>query len=168
MGGSTASKIGQGVVVFLVVGVLGLIFWPIHSGGYPVAERTLCLSNVKQLGIGQLIYVADYDDRFPNRDNWMDASLPYIKREETFHDPIFKKTPALYGYCFNAQLSLAKTPATGTAEIPLIFDSTNQARNASGSLASLPSPGRHKNRNSDSSFNNIGYADSHVKWRQTP
>lgn len=113
---------------------------------------------MKQLAAGHLIYISDYDDRFPNRDNWMDALQPYTKHETILHCPTLAETgnSQLHGYCFHSVLSNAKLPSSPET-VELVFESINQAKNASGNLDSLPNPGRHKG------FNNVAYADSHAE-----
>jgi prepilin-type processing-associated H-X9-DG protein len=125
-----------------------------------IAARTRCISNIKQLALSATMYTADYDDRFPLRDNWMDSTKEYRKGDDMLRCPTFafdEKAPKnLYGYAMNQAISGAKPPPN-IANVPLIFDSVNLARNASGTLDSLPNPGRHGGQNV------IGYADGHAK-----
>ena len=90
----------------------------------------------------------------------MDAIYPYHKNEWIERCPTFvkdKEVPKnLYGYAMNQAMSGAKPPPNPDT-VPLIFESVNLARNASGTLDSLPNPGRHDGKNS------IGYADGHAK-----
>jgi len=159
-------KLWEWLVCLVIVAFLALIFWPVHSGGGRPSERATCLSNLKQVAVGQIIYASDYDDHFPDRDVWMDTVFPYMKNERNYHCPAFQKDepkPDTYGYCFNAELSLAKIPAKEPEFKPLTFDSVNLARNASGAIDSLPSPGRHKSERSDAAYNTVAYADGHAK-----
>lgn len=154
------------MVIVGVLLVLAAILWPVSTGS-PRSPKKQCLSNVKQLAVGHLIYISDYDDRFPNRDDWMDAIQPYTKNEGIFRCPVVaeSKDPHLYGYCFHSILSNAKLPAHPET-VELVFESISRARNASGNLESLPKPGRHKS--SKGGFNNIAYADGHVKDVKMP
>jgi|GEM_PF-6955741 len=45
------------------------------------ALKAKALSTAKQVGIGNAIYCADYDDKFPLANNFADAILPYIKNQ---------------------------------------------------------------------------------------
>ncbi|MBC8064002.1 MAG: hypothetical protein H7Y17_04175 [Chlorobia bacterium] len=141
-------------IVFCLVGV----FVPITACGCSEASPgTHCLSNSKQIALSLIIYAADYDERLPDRDAWMDLATPYTKNQEIFVDPEIR-VKGQHGYAFDSRLSRKKTdqfqsPATQS----MIYDSINLARNASDPFASLPNPGRHKGRNS------IGYLDGHVK-----
>ena len=107
------------------------------------------------------MYAGDYDEHFPDRDVWMNVVKPYLRGEAFYHCPKLKEEYGadVYGYCFNAKLSGAKVPAMDRESQPLVFDSVNLARNASGSFDSLPEPGRHGGKNG------IGYADGHARYQ---
>lgn len=123
----------------------------------------MCLSNVKQSSLGLIMYADDENDRFPLRDLWMDATLPYVKREEIWHCPSVPK--GVYGYAFNGALTRIKvTKLDEPGAIPMIYDSVNPLRNASDLCASLPLPGRHgKNDGGEAGRNMVGFADGHAK-----
>jgi hypothetical protein len=171
--GSEAMRVFLWSILVLLLGLTILaVFVPVYSShGYPSPERATCLSNLKQIATAQFLYASDYDDRFPDRDVWMDVVFPYIKNQETYHCPAFQKKerkPEIYGYCFNAELSRVKLPTKSPELIPLAFDSVNLARSASGSIDSLPSPGRHKSDTSDAAYNMVAYADGHAKSQVGP
>lgn len=131
--------------MLLVVGscaVLAAIILPVFAqtkGGGPARPGSRCLNNLKQLGLGEIQYAADNNDRFPSRDTWMDAIYPYVKNRDLYRCP--KLAPGAWGYAFNGALDRAKTPTD--LSVPMIYDSVNPSRNASDLVASLPSPGRH-------------------------
>jgi len=135
--------------------VLGCILFPFTACGCKVAsKKTACLSNLKQQAQAVLLYSAEENDRFPNRDVWMDSIAPYVKNQAIHKEPTM---PAqVYGYAFNSNLSDAKGPRH-PEKVPLVYDSVNPIRNASDAAVSLPSPGRHAGKD------NIAYADGHVK-----
>jgi prepilin-type processing-associated H-X9-DG protein len=146
------------LAILALIAVLGAIFWPVYSRGRPLTPATFCLSNIKQQGIAFQMYIADSDEKFPNRDRWMDELFPYVKNEEIYREPLWSKAkePRPYGFAFNSRLSNAKAPKEiGTT--PVVYDSVNPIRNASDPAVSLPSPARHKGKN------NIAYADGHAK-----
>jgi prepilin-type processing-associated H-X9-DG protein len=50
------------------------------------AQEIACLSNAKQIGLGTLMYVQDYDEVFPRKSaSYKDQIWPYIKNEAAFH-----------------------------------------------------------------------------------
>jgi len=118
------------------------------------------MSHVKQIAYMQILYSADFDDRYPLRDNWMDSTTGYRKGDDMLRCPTFaddRNAPKnQYGYAMNQAMS-GRKPPPNYAEVPLVFDSINLARNASGTLDSLPDPPRHGKGNI------IGYADGHAK-----
>ncbi|MBC8064001.1 MAG: DUF1559 domain-containing protein [Chlorobia bacterium] len=155
-------------ILGITVAFGSLLLWPVHAGK-DSARKYACLSNVKQMALACIMYASDYDDRFPNRDNWMDASVPYLKDEDLLQCNILqreRKDPQIYGYAFNGQLSNAKLPRRPDF-VELVFESMNLARNASGSKGSLPNPGRHKVGDGLPS-NNVSYADGHAKAIASP
>src|SRR3984957_10656640 len=85
------------LVVIAIIAILAAILFPVFAQAREQARKTTCLSNVKELGLGTLMYVQDYDETFPiswgngnnftgNPDptdllanNWYNAIYPYIK-----------------------------------------------------------------------------------------
>lgn len=141
---------------FVGVGaVAALLLAPVFACGCKRASpATTCLSNLKQIGTGSLLYADDHDGRLMPRDVWMDGIAPYVKDEARFHDPEGPKGG--YGYAFDARLAGVKEPRD-PAKAPLAYDSLNPIRNASDPLASLPRPGRHEGKNG------VVYADGHAR-----
>ena len=152
------------LMMLALVAVFAAVLYPVFAPGdfKGPDPSTRCKSIVKQLALASIIYISDYDDRFPLRDSWMDGIFPYHKNKSIERCPTFawdEKAPKnQYGYAMNQAMSGAKPPPNPEA-VPLVFESVNLARNASGTLDSLPNPGRHNGRNV------IGYADGHVKAR---
>jgi len=121
------------------------------------AGQTACLSNIKQICLGLLMYAQDNDARFPTADNWSDAIHPYVKNEAILKCP--SSSDLECGYAFNQNLSgkrLADVPRP--AETVMVFESTLGKRNATDTGQSWPRPGRHNDGN------NVGYVDGHAKW----
>lgn len=56
------------LVVIAIIAILAAILFPVFARAREKARQSACLSNVKQLGLGMLMYVQDYDERFPD---WM-------------------------------------------------------------------------------------------------
>lgn len=153
--------IGCAIGVVILVGAIYL-FWPMH-GGKDSARNTACLSYTKQMAIASLMYAGDHDDHLPLRDSWMDAITPLAKNNTMmFQCPtLYSKgrDENIYGYAFYGPLSGALVPKQPET-VPLVFDSLNLARNASGTLESAPKPGRHAT--SKGPRNSVAYADGHV------
>jgi prepilin-type N-terminal cleavage/methylation domain-containing protein/prepilin-type processing-associated H-X9-DG protein len=54
------------LVVIAIIAILAAILFPVFARAREKARQTSCISNLKQLGLGMLMYVQDYDERFPN------------------------------------------------------------------------------------------------------
>jgi prepilin-type N-terminal cleavage/methylation domain-containing protein/prepilin-type processing-associated H-X9-DG protein len=103
LGGFTLIEL---LVVVAVIALLAAILFPVFARARENARRSSCMSNLKQLGLGLMQYVQDYDGRFPlrcfgsgcyeagyvnlydaGRYKWMDAIYPYVKSEQVYDCP---------------------------------------------------------------------------------
>ena len=90
------------LVVIAIIAILAAILFPVFARARENARRSSCTSNLKQIGLGVLQYVQDYDERyprawfnsndptgggFPGDYKWMDAIYPYVKSEQLFVCP---------------------------------------------------------------------------------
>lgn len=74
------------LVVIAIIAILAAILFPVFAQAREKARQSTCLSNEKQIGLGVLQYVQDYDEYFPlgqeaNAANqmWAMEIQPYIK-----------------------------------------------------------------------------------------
>jgi prepilin-type N-terminal cleavage/methylation domain-containing protein/prepilin-type processing-associated H-X9-DG protein len=86
------------LVVIAIIAILAAILFPVFAQAREKARQTACLSNQKQIGIGILAYVQDYDETLPvsnypdpsgvNNTTWQFAIDPYVKANfpETIND----------------------------------------------------------------------------------
>ena len=151
-------KLLTGCVLLAVPLLILAIVWPVFAPVKRASPARACLSNLKELGLGLLMYSNDENDRFPPRDLWADAIVPYTKNPDLLFDPALRngddKGP--YAYAFNGALSSSKPPKAPEA-VPMVYDSVVPVRNASDLFKSLPYPGRHEGKD------NVAYADGHAK-----
>jgi prepilin-type N-terminal cleavage/methylation domain-containing protein len=83
------------LVVIAIIAILAAILFPVFAQAREQARKSSCLSNMKQISLGILGYVQDYDEAFPlNRYDWptvpytwREAVQPYIKNLHVFRDP---------------------------------------------------------------------------------
>src|SRR5438094_9941222 len=62
------------LVVIAIIAILAAILFPVFAQAREAARKTTCLSNEKQIGMGVLMYIQDYDEQFPNAGAcWWDA-----------------------------------------------------------------------------------------------
>ena len=53
------------LVVIAIIAILAAILFPVFAQARDKARSASCLSNMKQLGLGTMMYVQDYDEQFP-------------------------------------------------------------------------------------------------------
>lgn len=86
------------LVVIAIIAILAAILFPVFAQARAKARQAACLSNFKQVGLGLLMYLQDYDDSYPlNRfispitgaaiANWKYMVLPYIKNIQVYECP---------------------------------------------------------------------------------
>lgn len=81
------------LVVIAIISILAAILFPVFARARENARRTSCLSNLKQLGMGVMMYVQDYDETYPNITTlgtshyWFDKIEPYVKSKQVFLCP---------------------------------------------------------------------------------
>src|SRR6476620_9900153 len=52
------------LVVIAIIAILAAILFPVFAQAREKARQTSCLSNTKQISLGILMYLQDYDERF--------------------------------------------------------------------------------------------------------
>ena len=63
------------LVVIAIIAILAAILFPVFAQAKESAKKSLCLSNLRQIGMAFLMYENDYDDCLPDRRD-LKASLP--------------------------------------------------------------------------------------------
>jgi len=66
------------LVVIAIIAILAAILFPVFAKAREKARQTTCLSNMKQIGLGVMQYVQDYDETFPYAVRTADDSATYI------------------------------------------------------------------------------------------
>ncbi len=81
------------LVVIAIIAILAAILFPVFARAREKARQTSCLSNVKQMGLGFLMYAQDYDETLPAGNSyagigwWGNAIAPYVKNTQIFYCP---------------------------------------------------------------------------------
>ena len=172
------------LVVIAIIAILAAILFPVFARAREKARQTSCLANVKQITLGALMYVQDYDERCPMHVTatnasptwvyWPEVLQPYLKNAQILVCPSDQSPYSLssfsgtiltsYGYNWNNLGSgNASTPwgrAVGAvskpAETLMFVDSVSYV--ASWWDASYRPEARHNEGV------NVGFVDGHAKW----
>jgi prepilin-type N-terminal cleavage/methylation domain-containing protein/prepilin-type processing-associated H-X9-DG protein len=81
------------LVVIAIIAILAAILFPVFAKAREKARQTSCASNLKQLGLGAMMYTQDYDERFMRAygwgesgtyHHWFDQIMPYVKNTELY------------------------------------------------------------------------------------
>jgi len=98
------------LVVIAIIAILAAILFPVFARAREKARQATCQSNMKQVGLGIMQYVQDYDERYPFFDygiagamatqtgsqwhsKWSYVLEPYIKSAAVFRCPSTRKGP---------------------------------------------------------------------------
>jgi prepilin-type N-terminal cleavage/methylation domain-containing protein/prepilin-type processing-associated H-X9-DG protein len=83
------------LVVIAIITILAAILFPVFARARENARRASCTSNLKQIGLGLMMYVQDYDETFPYQQMdyadqttyWPNLLQPYAKSTQVFICP---------------------------------------------------------------------------------
>ncbi len=120
------------LVVIAIIAILAAILFPVFARAREKARQTSCLSNVKQLALGALMYAQDYDDTFPKHFQqltpqlfWLDVIQPYVKNVQLARCPSLSTNgdnPALVCACGLPYAQAGYNWNVGTNRAPLYSD----------------------------------------------
>ena len=96
------------LVVIAIIAILAAILFPVFARAREKARQTSCLSNVKQMTLGVMMYVQDYDEMYPRiyrngapgtmtypggRSHsglmWFGVIFPYVMNIQVFNCPSY-------------------------------------------------------------------------------
>ena len=89
-GGGAAVAKGCGIAIAICVALGLLLFFlsiPIMRKSKVASASANCQSNLKQIALGSLMYVQDYDERFPIDADWETLIDPYIRNSSLWVCP---------------------------------------------------------------------------------
>jgi len=142
------------LVVVAIISLLAAILFPVFARARENARRSSCMSNLKQIGLGMMMYAQDYDDHvvraniglsvaqpFPSNPShssatwlWWHMLYPYVKNTQVFvcpssnttWDGSYSPSPYTpYGYNYYMNAGPSLASIPNVAITPLIMDSTN-------------------------------------------
>ncbi len=99
------------LVVIAIIAILAAILFPVFARAREKARQTSCLSNLKQMGLGMLMYAQDYDEVFCGMSTGPRTATPVVSsdtafnRHPTLNPPYFDCwSNAIYPYIKNSQI----------------------------------------------------------------
>ena len=131
--GKTGFTLIELLVVIAIIAIFVAILFPIFAQAREKARQTTCASNLKQLALGTLMYVQDYDETFPFRNSslgvdytWGALLQPYLKNKQVGACPDMPEdverqynTPLWMGYGMSTYLWVDYTATMATlAAVP--------------------------------------------------
>jgi prepilin-type N-terminal cleavage/methylation domain-containing protein/prepilin-type processing-associated H-X9-DG protein len=148
------------LVVIAIIAILAAILFPVFATAREKARATTCSSNLKQVGLGMIQYVQDYDETYPygiggwctpvtdtppcnwtrNYSGWAGEIYPYVKSTKSFQCPDDTSIPAAgnarlqisYGMNYQA-MGIQASKFTSTANTVAMFEVTGaQIRTCTG------------------------------------
>lgn len=93
------------LVVIAIIAILAAILFPVFAQAREKARATSCLSNMKQIGLGMLMYAQDYDETLVwysdsdcdhGRKLWWQLIYPYVKNLKVYECPDVRPPGSCY------------------------------------------------------------------------
>ena len=97
------------LIVIAIIAILAAILFPVFARARENARRSSCLSNLRQIGLGIMQYVQDYDETYPAASRytwgvygetnsgvttiWRNDITPYVKNDQVFVCPSVSHLP---------------------------------------------------------------------------
>jgi len=125
------------LVVIAIIAILAAILFPVFAKAREKARQASCESNEKQLGIGILQYVQDYNENFPGGTagtgtGWAGQIYLYEKSTGVYKCPSGGATDTL-SYAFNSDLipsastGIAQAAMTSPVRTIVLFETINDS-----------------------------------------
>lgn len=173
------------LVVIAIIAILAAILFPVFARAREKARQSSCLSNVKQLVLGVMMYAQDYDETLPGYhfvgspteyNQWFEVIEPYVKNEQIFVCPSDSNADMSAGdpsYGWNYRFISYGTHNPGDpittlgdfekpAQTILMADATQYYVRGPGTTNQSYWPEPRHNEGS-----NFGFADGHAKWHKS-
>jgi prepilin-type N-terminal cleavage/methylation domain-containing protein/prepilin-type processing-associated H-X9-DG protein len=180
------------LVVIAIIAILAAILFPVFARAREKARQTSCMSNMKQVALGMMMYVQDYDERYMACWNgpvapgdrgttclgWQHVVYAYERNSQLAICPSYARNtweydPApntvgmpwtyRYGtYAANGQIVRARASLSSIAKPA---DTVAAIEVYGDNISYMPSEGGAANyRNSHNEGTNIAWCDGHAKW----
>jgi prepilin-type N-terminal cleavage/methylation domain-containing protein/prepilin-type processing-associated H-X9-DG protein len=174
------------LVVIAIIAILAAILFPVFARAREQARRSVCVSNMKQIGLSMGMYLQDYDLTFPPGGpksweagkNLLVVQLnPYTKNDQIFRCPsdrgwdrhkpsVFASfgssyTDSLRNVWGGVDLQMkSEAVISNVSDRPLLWDMNENWHPGNPDKAWDPNSGKLER--------NVLFADLHVKYRREP
>ncbi|MCE5218677.1 DUF1559 domain-containing protein [bacterium] len=163
------------LVVIAIIAILAAILFPVFARAREKARQSACLSNVKQFGLGIMMYTQDYDDNLPlyrlglSQVYWNNSVEPYVKNKQIMRCP--SRQHLVYGYGYNSDMPRSLSEILAPSQKIVMHDSRNQLSHHPGRadattyemwLEGLNETGKAYAPHNDGFC--AGFYDGHAKW----
>ena len=178
------------LVVIAIIAILAAILFPVFAKAREKARQTSCLSNIKQIGLGNMMYAQDYDEIFMpfcQNGGWgalggcyysQDYLYPYTRNHQIWICP--SSTRSCRPSCFQAPygdygyhcptLSRAKVASIlAPAEVMMFIEceaAPASPNNCCGNVQGWWSPRTNWIKGWHNDGTNLVYCDGHAKWKK--
>ena len=182
------------LVVIAIIAILAAILFPVFARAREKARQTSCLSNLKELGLGAIMYAQDYDEFHPycyfvaaagfddgvSKEGYtmMSALMPYVKNAQIFRCPSMKSANTTYTHASNGvqivsdySFSCFYVPAGGNGSQPAQFEESFTELDVSSVVMMSTYFGTYRTWVpywscpwEHNDGANICFADGHAKW----
>ncbi len=185
----TAFTLIELLVVIAIIAILASILFPVFARARENARRASCMSNLKQLGLGMMMYVQDYDGHYSGAgwaagealpcpsgsgtcsSSWPVRIYPYVKSVQVFNCPSDTRTwtgsntgtsDISYGYNLNL-VSQTDSSVDKPSQTIMMADTQGDVTYA---LYQNNYYGTTTREISDRHLNGsvLNFADGHAKW----
>ena len=178
------------LVVIAIIAILAAILFPVFARARENARRASCTSNLKQIGLGVLQYIQDYDENFPLAVTgstsstsqppvgWADSIQPYLKSTQIYQCPSDSmapdtdpSTPGYTDYWYNCTLSrpgnvsglnnVAVSAAALSNASLTVMNGDGESKNGTAAYRSNGiASGSNSSTNNPPDANQVGYVQS--------
>ena len=151
------------LVVIAIIAILAAILFPVFAQAREKARQISCLSNLKQIGLGTMMYVQDYDETYPCgwhpapggdawRSMWRVCLQPYVQKYGNQNDPYDSS-----GYTSGSIYSCPSQPANSS------FGPTSYGYNAASSGLTNGWANGNNNQDGNSPNHYLGKAEAKLR-----
>lgn len=177
------------LVVIAIIAILAAILFPVFAKAREKARQASCLSNIRQIGVGVMMYLDDYNECFVSCDSsyrWYMPMYPYVKNTQVFKCPSLSNEggTANTDYVMNGLFAHGEAQASFTMPAETIMLSerckgayydgyhpwpTASSQNWDSLSNYLAGDGHnwfvdHISQDRHNGGTNYGFADGHAKW----